>query len=71
MYDKSDYKPVDYFEYFFPDNVFGIMTTHTNSNMQLSFLKIGTFYNKWPNTSLNEMQAYVALQIAMSINKKP
>ena len=75
LVDTSEYKPVDYFKYFFPDEVFDIMTTNTNlyATQFLENRNLGTFsrYHKWTDTTAKEMQAYVALQIAMGINNKP
>lgn len=75
LIDTSEFKPVDYFKYFFPDDVFDIMTTNTNlyATQFLENRNLGSFsrYHKWTETNAKEMQVYVALQIAMGINNKP
>lgn len=75
LIDTSDFKPVDYFKYFFPDEFFSIMARHTNlyAEQYLENRTLGTHsrFNKWSETSVLEMQAYIALQIAMGINSKP
>lgn len=69
LIDTTDFQPVDYFKYCFPDDVFDITVTHTNL-FATQFLQNRTLgshsrYHKWTDTSVKEMQAYVALQIAM------
>ena len=75
LIDTSDYKPVDFFKYFFPDEVFDTMSTHSNlyATQFLENRNNRTYsrYNSWTDTSVKEIQAYVALQIAMGINNRP
>ena len=51
------------------------MASHINryAKQYLENRNIGPYsrYHKWSETSIQEMQAYVALQIAMGINSKP
>jgi len=76
LIDTTDYQPVDYFKYFFPDQLFDLIVTNTNlyaSQFLQNQTDLGTHsrYHKWRETNSNEMQAYIALQIAMGLNNKP
>ena len=76
LFDTSNYKPIDFFKSTSSlMKVLDIMTTHTNlyATQFLENRTTSTYfqYNYWTDTSLKEMQAYVALPIAMGINNKP
>ena len=62
---------MDYLKYLFPNYIFDTMTNRTNlyANQFLENGNIGTY--SWIDTSLKEMQTYVAVQIALDINNKP
>ena len=74
LVDTSEFQPVNFFKYFFPDSVFDIMTTHTNlyARQYLDNRNFGPYsrYHKWSDKSPEEMKAYIALQVAMGINSK-
>lgn len=73
--DMSNFEPVDYFQLFFPDQLFETMTMNTNlyARQFLEGRENSTYsrYNMWTETTVAELKAYVSLQIAMGINSKP
>ena len=73
--DTSDFDPVDYFSLFFPDEAFYLMVEQTNKYALDFFdcpaeLPKCSRFNSWNDTNLDEMKAFVALQIAMGLSNK-
>lgn len=76
LVDTSDFKPVDYFSLFFPDEALTLMAEETN-RYAMQYLDSTCDFpqssrlHKWYDTSVEEMKAYLALQIAMGLCQKP
>lgn len=75
LVDTSDFTPVDFFKYFFPDEVFDLMKDQSNRYIDeivesggiSKFARVGNM-NKIDD---GEYKAFVALQIAMGLCNKP
>ena len=76
LVDTTNFKPVDYFKLFFPDEVFELMRTQSNLYREqmltedVAHLPHARLINMKPIED-GEMQAFVALQIAMGLCNKP
>lgn len=76
LVDTSDFKPVDYFSLFFSDEALTLMAEETN-RYAMQYLDSTCDFpqssrlHKWYDTSVEEMKAYLALQIAMGLCQKP
>ena len=76
LVDTVNFQPVDYFKLFFPDDLFCLISEQTNLFAEQFFdnpadLTQHSRFQKWTDTSPSEIQAFVALQIAMGLNCKP
>ena len=76
LVDTSDFKPVDYFKLFFPSEAFNLIANETNRYAAQYLdshpnLPQNSRFLAWRVTSPDEMQAFVALQIAMGLCEKP
>lgn len=76
LVDTTDYSPVDFFKLFFPNRLFETMVDNTNLYAEQFFQSQSEFsqysrFRNWVPTTVSEIEAYVALQIAMGINNKP
>lgn len=76
LVDTRDYLPVNYFKLFFPETLVETIVQNTNLHAEQFFQSRSEFsqysrYKNWVPTTKSEMQAYIALQIAMGINNKP
>ena len=75
LLDTDEYNPVDYFDLFFPNEVYELMATETNRYAD-QFRAYNpdrgqhSRFNAWEETNISEMKAYVALQIAMGLCQK-
>eukprot|EP00745_Piridium_sociabile_P004562 TRINITY_DN12743_c0_g1_i2.p1 TRINITY_DN12743_c0_g1~~TRINITY_DN12743_c0_g1_i2.p1 ORF type:complete len:167 (+),score=34.64 TRINITY_DN12743_c0_g1_i2:343-843(+) len=74
LVDTRDFSPVDYFQLFFPDDVFQFLATETNRYaaqfLQGRALSTHSRFKKWVETDMSEMKAFAALQIAMGLCQK-
>ena len=73
--DTSEFSPLDYFKLFFPDEAFELMCEQTNLSSLQFFDQPVEFsarsrFNSWTETTVSELHAYVALQIAMGLCQK-
>lgn len=76
LVDTSNFGPVDFFHLFMPDAAFELIATETNRYAMQHFdsscdLSPNSRFQKWKDTSKDEIKAFVALQIAMGLNQKP
>lgn len=75
LLDTSDFSPADYFQLYFPDEAFQLITEQTN-RFALQFfdnpvpLPSCSRFHKWVDITESELKAYVALQIAMGLCQK-
>ena len=75
LVDTDDYEPLDYFKLFFPDGAFQLLCDQTNQYATQYIdgpvpFPTHSRFRKWEATTVSEMQAYVALQIAMGLCQK-
>ena len=75
LVDTSTFQPVDYFKLFFPDEVFTLMKTQSNVYREQmaargNFTRHSRLGNMKPVED-GDMEAFVALQIAMGLCNKP
>ena len=75
LVDTSGFEPVDFFKLFFPDNVFTLMKTESNRYRE-QMMASGNFtqHSRLGNMRKiedEEIEAFVALQIAMGLCNKP
>ena len=73
LVDTTDFQPVNYFQLFFPDSVFTLMSTETNRYAQQFFdsvdrLPPSSRFHKWKPTTPGELKGFVALQIEMGLD---
>ena len=59
--------PVNYFQIFFPDEVINIFVTETNKFARQGNVSEAVFHD----TTLEEMRAYIAMNITMGIHRLP
>ena len=73
---QSDQHPVHYFSLLFPKSAFELICEQTNAYAMSLFdnpvdVSASSRFGKWVETSVNEMKAYVGLQIFMGLCSKP
>ena len=76
LVDTADFEPVDYFYQFFPEEAFQLIAAETNRYADQFFdtpvdLPPSSRFHSWSETNVDEMKAFVALQIAMGLCNKP
>ena len=76
LVDTADFQPVDYFYQFFPEEAFQLIAAKTNRYADQFFdtpvdLPPSLRFHSWSETNVDEMKAFVALQIAMGLCNKP
>ena len=75
LVDTNNYAEVDFFKMFLPNEAFELISTETNryasqfleNNQQLPQY---SRFQKWKETNVAEVKAYIALQIAMGLCQK-
>lgn len=72
LVDTTHYKPLDYFNLFFPETVFELMSDKTNRYAECFFdspveLSPHSRFASWNPITNDEMKGYVALQIEMGL----
>jgi len=74
LVDTTDFSEGDYFKLFFPNEAFQLIAMETNRYASQflagNILSTHSRYKKWKDTNVFEIQAYIALQIAMGISQK-
>lgn len=74
LVDTNNFKEVDYFKYFFPSAAFELISNEINryasQYLENRQLKIHSRFRKWKESNVFEVQAYIALQIAMGMCQK-
>ena len=75
LVETTDFQPVDYFQQFFPREAFQLIADQTNLFALQFFdnpapLSPHSRFNKWEDTSPQEIKANVALQIGMGLCQK-
>ena len=76
LVDTNDFRPVDYFSLSYPDEVLTLMVEETNRyamqylDSTCDFLQSSPLH-KWYDSSVEDIKAYLALQIAMGLCQKP
>uniref|UniRef100_A0A8C4S1I0 PiggyBac transposable element-derived protein domain-containing protein n=1 Tax=Erpetoichthys calabaricus TaxID=27687 RepID=A0A8C4S1I0_ERPCA len=73
LLDTMDYKPLDYFNLFFPEAVSQLISDETNRYAEQFFesrdaLAPRSRFSKWKPTTKDEMKGFVALQIEMGLD---
>ena len=73
---QSDQHPVHYFSLLFPKSAFELICEQTNAYAMSFFdnpvdVSASSRFGKWVETTVNEMKAYVGLQIFMGLCSKP
>jgi hypothetical protein len=76
LIETTDFEPVDYFHAFFPEDAFKRIAEETNRYADQFFDTPVEFsppsrFHAWSDTSVDEIKAFVALQIAMGLWNKP
>ena len=76
LVDTTGFEPVDYFYQYFPEEAFNLMAAETNRYADQFFYTPVDFspssrFHTWTDTSVDEIKAFVALQIAMGLCNKP
>lgn len=76
LIETTDFEPVDYFYSFFPEEAFKLIAEETNRYADQFFDTPVEFppssrFHAWSDTSVEEIKAFVALQIAMGLCNKP
>lgn len=75
LVDTTDFNPVQYFKLFFPEEAFELISNETNRYAEQFFdkpqeLPTSSRFHKWLDTDVEEIQAYIALQICMGMCQK-
>ena len=76
LVDTTRFEPVDYFYQYFPEEAFNLMAAETNRYADQFFdtpvdFSPSSRFHTWTDTSVDEIKAFVALQIAMGLCNKP
>ena len=76
LIETTDFEPVDCFYSFFPEEAFKLIAEETNRYADQFFDTPVDFppssrFHAWSDTSVEEIKAFVALQIAMGLCNKP
>lgn len=76
LFDANNFKPVDFFYRFFPEDLFTMLAEQTNLYARQTIQRLGVLQqhsrlNKWRETTADEMKAFTALQISMGLVTKP
>ena len=75
LVDTNNFRVVDYFELFFKAELYELIAEQTNKYAQQKIrnnnLAAHSRYHAWSETDAAEIQAYIALEIAMSTCPKP
>ena len=76
LVDTTDYDIIQYFEIFWPQQIYQLIAEQTNLYAEQFFdcpveVPPNSRYRAWKDTNAEEMQAFIALELAMGICNKP